>query len=334
MSNPRTVVSVTFDGFGRTGHYAIDPRSVSVVPGAWVVVESGRGKRLGRVTAPPERVDKGGGRIRKVVRLAGREDLERQAAMDAREPEAFRLGLAAIRERRLPLKLVRVALDAMAKRATYCVIAPDTLELDALGGQLSEALDLRVTFRQLGARDVAKVLGGVGRCGRELCCSTHLQQTPRTSVRMAKDQGMSLIDDRASGVCGRTLCCLAYEQEFYKERRGFLPKLGKRVATADGELSGKCVGVDVMRMEYVLLDEGGQRHRLPAPSWERNQDRNVPPPVTEDLATDEAEPHHEPPRQAPPTSAGPTSASGPAPRPPRRPAKRRRRRKPKRKPDS
>lgn len=331
MSRARTVVSVSFDGFGRAGRYAIDVGSVSVVPGSWVVVESGRGKRLGRVTTPPEQVEGGGGRIRRVVRVAGEAELRSQDEATAREPEAFRLGLAAIRERRLPLKLLRVKLDAMAKRATFCVVAPEAIDLNALGAQLSEALDLRVGFRQLGARDIAKVLGGVGRCGRELCCSTFLPETPRTSVRMAKDQGMSLIDDRASGVCGRTLCCLAYEQEFYKERRGFLPKLGKRVTTADGSLSGKCVGVDVMTMQYVLLDDRGDRHRLAAPTWERNQDRDVPPPATEDLATSEAAPHHEPPRP-PPTGQAETDRA-PA-RPPRRRPKRRRRRKPKRKPDS
>lgn len=343
----RTVVAVTFDHFGRSGQYALDPTRVQVVPGSWVVVESGRGQRLGRVTTPPHEVTEGGGRIRKVVRVAGPRELERQRELEAREPEAFRLGLSIIRSRRLPLKLVRVVLDAIAGRATVCVAAPDKVEADDLVSELEDALEMRVSLRQLGMRDVAKVQGGVGRCGRELCCSTHLTEYPRTSVRMAKDQGLSLADDRVAGVCGRTLCCLAYEQEFYKERRGFLPKLGKRATTLNGQLEGKCIGVDVMRMTFVLLDADGTRHRLPATDWERNADREVPEDVSvpdEALETEGREPRAS--AEAPRGFADQAvSADEPAPpkkstRPPRdgapsgRKTPRRRRRRPKKKPES
>ena len=267
---------MSFDALGRAGEFSVDPSRLSVSLGSWVVVESSRGRRLGRVTAPPREATKGGGRIRKVVRHAKAAELERQHALEAKEPDAFRLGLVAIRGRRLPVKLVRVVLDAMAGRATFCVAAPDRIDLNPLGDELSEALQLKVSFRQLGTRDVAKVLGGVGRCGQELCCSTFLTEFPRTSIRMAKDQGLALNDDRVAGACGRTLCCLAYEQDFYKERRGFLPKLGKRAQTIDGSIAGKCIGADVMQMTFVLLTDEGQRERLPASQWERNADRQLP----------------------------------------------------------
>lgn len=273
-------MAVSFDGLGTSGRYAIDPNQVRVVPGSWVVVESGRGRRLGRVTTTPHEATSGG-RIRRVVRVARDSELERQQSLAAREPDAFRLALTVIRDRRLPLKLVRVMLDAMGQRATVCVAAPDKIDLSDLGRELQETLQLHVTFRQLGLRDVAKVLGGVGRCGRELCCSTHLTEYPRTSIRMAKDQGLSLNEDRVEGVCGRTLCCLAYEQEFYKERRGFLPKLGKTARTTDGTLEGKCIGADVMAMTFVLLDKDRARHRLPATAWDRNSGRDVPTHVTD-----------------------------------------------------
>lgn len=327
MSEPRTVVSVAFDALGRSGEFSIDPSRVPVSPGSWVVVESSRGRRLGRVTAPPREATSGGGRIRQVVRRARAPELDRQTALQAQEPDAFRLGLVAIRGRRLPVKLVRVVLDAMAGRATFCVAAPDRIDLNPLGAELSEALDLKVSFRQLGTRDVAQVLGGVGRCGQELCCSTFLTEFPRTSIRMAKDQGLPLNDDRVAGVCGRTLCCLSYEQDFYKERRGFLPKLGKRAQTLDGSVAGKCIGADVMQMTFVLLTDKGKRERLHASQWEQNAGRELPDdslPATPEAVSAETE-------ATPPsnslTAKGDVGASdGKNPR--------RRQRPPKRKPDS
>lgn len=275
----RTVVGVTFDQWGRAGDYAIDPKRVSAGPGTLVVVESGRGLRLGRVTTPPHAAgSKGGGRIRKVLRVARRADLDAQRKAEAREPEAFRLALTLIRKRRLPLKVLRVLLDGVAGRATFFVAAPDKVELGDLAVVLGKRLELRVDVRQLGMRDVAKTVGGVGRCGEELCCSRFLTEYPRTSIRMAKDQNMALNDDRTSGVCGRTLCCLSYEHEFYKEQRQWLPKLGKRAKTADGRLEGKVIGVDAMRLTFTLLDAQRTRHKVDARDWERNVDKDVPEP--------------------------------------------------------
>ena len=130
-------------------------------------------------------------------------------------------------------------------------------------------------LRQLGSRDEAKILGGLGRCGRELCCASHLHEYPRSSIKMAKAQNVALSDDKTNGVCGRTLCCLAYEYDFYEDFRQWLPRLGKRAKTVDG-LEGKVIGLDVLRLSFTLLEPGGPRHVLPAVAWERNLGKVVP----------------------------------------------------------
>jgi cell fate regulator YaaT (PSP1 superfamily) len=332
----RTVVGVTFDQWGAAGTYSIDPARVHAVTGSVVVVESSRGMRLGRVTSPPHEVGKaGGGRIRRVVRIARAGDLDAHEAALRREPEAFRLALTLARERRLPLKLLRVLLDGVAGRATFFVAAPEKIDLGDLADALSRRLKLKVDVRQLGMRDVAKTVGGLGRCGRELCCSTFLTQYPHTSIRMAKDQNMALNDDRTGGVCGRTLCCLAYEHAFYKARRRFLPKLGKRAKTSDGTLEGKVIGVDVMRMTFTLLDERHNRHRLEAKSWERNVDQEVPEPEFALRPAQPASPPIPPPPAPKPRSSRPRGRE--AVRPEGSPSKkrsRRRRRRPKKDRDS
>lgn len=324
----RTVVGVTFDQWGRAGDFAIDPRQVETVLGSTVIVESGRGIRLGRVTTPPREVGKtGGGRIRRVVRLAGERDLSAQAAALDREPEAFRLALTLARERRLPLKLLQVALDGVAGRATFFVAAPDKIEVGDLADVLSRRLKLKVEVRQLGMRDVARTVGGLGRCGGELCCSTFLTEYPRTSVRMAKDQNIALNDDRTSGVCSRTLCCLSYEHATYKELRGWLPKLGKRARTVDGTLEGKVIGVDAMRLEFTLLDARHTRHRLHARDWERNVGKEIP---EAELTTGPPEAAAPPPPAPPAATLTATARKDERPRAPgsprKKPARRRRRR--------
>ncbi len=321
------MVGVTFDQWGQAGDFAIDPDHVQTVPGSVVIVESGRGLRMGRVTTPPRAAGKtGGGRIRRVIRVAREADLHTQTMALEREPEAFRLALTLARDRGLPLKLLRVALDGVAGRATFFVAAPSKLELRDLADVLSRRLKLKTEVRQLGMRDVARAVGGLGRCGGELCCSTFLTEYPHTSVRMAKDQNMALADDRTSGVCSRTLCCLSYEHETYKEMRRWMPKLGRRAKTADGSLEGKVIGVDVMALTFTLLDDRHNRHSVHARDWERNAGQELPLDESADPAPEaSAEPTYAAP---PPLPSAPPTQVRTAPQGPTRkkPARRRRRR--------
>lgn len=315
------VVTVSFPPTGDQGDYATDGRS-TLPAGALVVVEGLRGLSLGRVIREPH-VPKGskqGGRVRRVVREASAEDRAAHEAFAARETEALRQGLRYLREKKLPWKIVRVFSDGIARKFTLCFAAEERLEAREDARELGRRLGCHVELRQVGQRDAARVQGGLGRCGRELCCSTFLPEYPKVNIRNAKQQGMALVADKTNGVCGRTLCCLSYEDDFYKEQQQWLPRVSKRATTTEG-LAGRVIGVDVFRLTFTLLDESRRRHVLPAASWVGNEGREVPsPPVKPASAVELVSiPSRRPP--SPPASAAP-----PAPKPPRSRPRRRRRR--------
>ena len=275
------VVTVSFAPLGRTGEYTVDPKRTPLAPGSLVVVEGFKGLTLGRVIDRPHdpRGGSQGGRLRRVVRAATAADLKVQQAAEAREPEAFRVALAWIRAQRLPWKLVRIAADGLAHKITVCIAADERQDVRDAGKALGRALSMRVLIRQIGSRDLAKTLGGVGRCGKELCCSTFLPDFPKTNIRHAKDQNLALSPAKTSGVCGRPLCCLSYEHDSYLQHRKWVPRLGKRARTVDG-LEGKVVAVDVLKHTWVLRDDRGARHPLIAQDWDGNAGREVPEPLS------------------------------------------------------
>jgi len=303
----RTVVTVSFPPTGKTGEYAIDLDRVQVAPGGLVVVEGFRGVRLGRVVSEPHEPRLGGGRVRKVVRPARDADLAAQRRATAEEGELFRRSLAWLRDHGREYKLVTLVADGVAGLVTLCVAAEERLDVRDDAKALSRELRATVLIRQVGMRDFARVLGGVGRCGRELCCSSFLDDLPKTSIRQAKDQGLALSPDKTTGACSRTLCCLSYEHDTYLERRRWLPKQGKRAVA--GELEGKVIAVDVLRQRFTLRTPDGRRHVLDAPEWERNADREVPEPLVSPRRAAEA---------ARPVVAMPTRREAPA--PPSKPA--------------
>lgn len=275
------VVTVSFAPLGMSGEYTLDPARIEVGPGSLVVVEGFKGVTLGRVTSAPHDPTGGnqGGRLRKVLRVASASDVEIQQAAEATEPNAFRVGLAYIREQRLPWKLVRVVADGLGRKLTFCIVADERQDVREAGTGLGRALGMRVLLRQIGARDLARTLGGVGRCGKELCCSTFLGDYPKTNIRHAKDQNIALSPAQTNGVCGRTLCCLAYEHSSYLEHRKWVPRVGKTARTVGG-LEGKVVAVDVLKHTWVLRDDRGRRHPLTSEDWEGNVGREVPEPLS------------------------------------------------------
>ncbi|HCP45814.1 MAG TPA: hypothetical protein DIU15_07220 [Deltaproteobacteria bacterium] len=274
------VVTVSFAPLGTQSDCVLDKqlsREADLSPGAQVVVRGMRGLSLARIIAPPHRspdADKRG-RARRVVRVATAGDLSLQRKAEAEEPRLFRRALESFQHRQLPFKLVRVAADGLGKKITLCFVAEERADTKALVPALERDLDMQVELRQLGPRDEARTLGGLGRCGRPLCCSSFLPRYPRVSIKMAKAQGLSLAEGKTDGVCGRTLCCLAYENDFYVEQSQWLPRLMKRARTTDG-LEGKVVGIDVLKLQFTLLDEHRRRHVLTARDWEGNEGKEVP----------------------------------------------------------
>jgi cell fate regulator YaaT (PSP1 superfamily) len=216
--------------------------------GERVVVDTDRGTRLAWIAVAPSRRavrDRG---LRRVVRRASEQDLRGERSGDADRAHALRIAKDKAAALRLPLKVFRVeVLGQLGRGARLNVYytSDERLDLRDFIRELSSALGGRIELRQLGVRDEAKAVGGIGSCGLTLCCTTWLPDFVPVSIKMAKDQGLVLSPTKVSGQCGRLKCCLVYEQAGYAELRKGLPKLGKRVIGARGE--GRVVEVDVLR---------------------------------------------------------------------------------------
>jgi cell fate regulator YaaT (PSP1 superfamily) len=245
-----------------------DAGDASYQRGDLVVVESERGPILGTVAVASRRALSSESPYR-ILRRAGAEEDRQRATREKRERVAFLVCRARVRERRLPIKLVRAELPLQGSKITFYFASEERVDFRDLVKDLSQRLHGRVDLRQVGARDEAKMVGGIGDCGRELCCSTFLPAFAPISIKMAKDQGMTLNPTRVSGQCGRLKCCLVYEEDLYKEMRKGLPKVGKRVRTPAGE--GRVVELDVLRRQVRVgfpFEAGGGTQTFPAESIE------------------------------------------------------------------
>jgi cell fate regulator YaaT (PSP1 superfamily) len=213
-----------------------------------VIVEADRGTRLAWIAVPPSRRPVRDRGLRRVVRRASEHDLRGERDGDAERAHALRIAKDKAAALRLPLKVFRVELLGQLGRGARLNVyytSDERLDLRDFIRELSSAIGGRIELRQLGVRDEAKAVGGIGSCGLTLCCTTWLPDFVPVSIKMAKDQGLVLSPTKVSGQCGRLKCCLVYEQAGYAELRKGLPKLGKRVIGARGE--GRVVEVDVLR---------------------------------------------------------------------------------------
>jgi cell fate regulator YaaT (PSP1 superfamily) len=228
-------------------------------PGDRVLVDADRGSRLGWIATVPVRRTTRERNMRRVIRRANEQDLRGESAGDDQRTRALRTAKDKAAMLRLPLKVFRVELGA-GKLIVYYT-SDDRLDLRDFVRELSQS-GLRPELRQLGVRDEAKAVGGIGSCGLTLCCTTWLPDFVPVSIKMAKDQGLVLSPTKVSGQCGRLKCCLVYEQAAYAEMRKGLPKLGKRVVGARGE--GRVVEVDVLRQKIRVSYGPGDTEVVPA----------------------------------------------------------------------
>jgi len=235
------VAGVKLTPTGRT--LACDAGELTLRRGERVVIEDDRGPELATV-AVASGPRPAPGPLPRVLRLADARDLARAEANERRGAEALASGRALARERALPMKLFRVELHHGGTRATFYFASETRVDFRELVRELSAKHHLRVEMRQVGARDEAKLVGGIGSCGRELCCSTFLPRFAPVSIKMAKHQNLVLNPTKVSGQCGRLKCCLVYEEASYVEAAKTLPKQGKRVSTPDG--AGRVGDVDVL----------------------------------------------------------------------------------------
>ena len=176
--------------------------------------------------------------MKKVIRLAEESDMEQGQRNLFREREAKRICLAKIKEHKLPMKLIGVESFLDGSKIIFYFVSEGRVDFRALVKDLASAFKTRIEMRQVGVRNEAKMIGGLGTCGREFCCCSFLKEFEPVSVKMAKEQNLALNPQKISGACGRLMCCLAYEIDTYTELRKDLPKVGKRVVTPQGAGKG------------------------------------------------------------------------------------------------
>jgi len=255
------IVGVRFKKAGRV--YYFDTAGIALETNDCVVVKTARGLELGYVVTSPEQVsDSEGGRpLKSVVRKAEPEDIECAREFEDREEEVLAECGRLIAKLNLPMKLLSAEYNLDGSRLTFFFSAAERVDFRELVRELSKRFKVRVELRQVGSRDESKLMGGFGRCGRPLCCMSYLSEFSPVSIRMAKEQGLSLNPMRISGVCGRLLCCLGYESEQYRVMKAKLPKEGQRVSIPMG--IARVVGGNPLKETVLVELESGARVELP-----------------------------------------------------------------------
>ena len=245
-----TVVGIRFKKACKI--YYFDPAESGVAKGDHAIVETARGVEYGEVVIGPREVDESSivPPLKPVMRKATAEDDLKLAENKIREKEAFNICLRKIKNHDLPMRLIDVEFTFDVNKIIFYFTADGRIDFRELVKDLASVFRTRIELRQIGVRDEAKMLGGIGSCGRPLCCATFLGDFEPVSIRMAKDQSLSLNPTKISGICGRLMCCLKYENHMYckgcgngnKRERVEIPKMGALVVTPLGE--GKVVGVN------------------------------------------------------------------------------------------
>ncbi len=236
-----------------------DAGDLALEVGENVVVDTEKGQVLGRVLTEPRQKEK---RFllkspRKVIRKATPEDMEQSQRNHQLEKETFAFCLRKIRERGLNMKLVKTEVLLDRSKALFYFTSEKRVDFRELVRDLAAEFRMRIEMRQIGVRDEAKMVCGLGSCGRELCCAKFMNRFELVSVKMAKEQNLALNPTKISGICGRLMCCLAYEYPTYLELKRDLPKVGKHITTRSGK--GKVIRQNVLSQTVTVeLEEGGE----------------------------------------------------------------------------
>ena len=230
----KTVIGVRFKDGGKM--YYFDPGEFDVKEGDGVIVETARGTEFGDVVAPPQQLEEEKiiAPLKSVVRIATPYDREQRDKNRARESEAYAICMEKIQAHQLEMKLVDVEYTFNGSKVVFYFTADGRVDFRELVKDLASVFKTRIELRQIGVRDEAKMLGGLGSCGRPVCCKAFLSDFTPVSIKMAKEQNLSLSPTKISGICGRLMCCLKYEQDAYESMRKQMPRTGREVITPDG----------------------------------------------------------------------------------------------------
>ena len=259
----RHVVGARFIDSGQV--YFFDPGSIELDTGDWIVVDTSRGLEAARVVIAPHQVAASQlkGELKLVERRMSERDIERMESLRKNSASAIRTFSTEIRARRLPMKPISAEYNFDGSQLTLSFSAADRVDFRDLARDLNQKMKCRIELRQVSAREEAKLLGGLGRCGRTLCCSTWLPMFPDITMGMAKTQDLSLNPSKVSGVCGRLLCCLSYENDQYRQMKAVMPKLGQRIETPLGP--GMVVSLQLLKgLTTVQLEVDNQEQTFPA----------------------------------------------------------------------
>ncbi len=246
------VIGVRFRNAGKV--YYFSPGNLDIPRGTHVIVETARGIEYGYVVVGAKEVEasKVIQPLKPVIRLATAEDDAREAANREKEKEAFQICLEKIKKHKLEMKLIQAEYTFDNNKVLFYFTADGRIDFRELVKDLASVFKTRIELRQIGVRDETKIIGGIGICGRSLCCHTHLAEFIPVSIKMAKEQNLSLNPAKISGVCGRLMCCLKHEQETYEELNSRLPGSGDWVTTSDG-LKGEVQSVNVLRQKVKVI---------------------------------------------------------------------------------
>lgn len=244
------VISVKFNEGGKS--YYFKPLKEELAVGDTVIVDTASGLAMGKVSAPVKEVedDEIVSPLKKVVRLANEEDMKKLKENKKKEPEAFEICAQKIVDRNLQMKLVDVEYSFDGSKITFFFTADGRIDFRELVKDLAAAFHTRIELRQIGVRDEARMLGGLGICGYPYCCKQFLDDFQPVSIKMAKEQGLSLNPTKISGSCGRLMCCLKYEQDSYEYLMKITPGIGDSVKTPDGV--GTVVDVNMITGNLIV----------------------------------------------------------------------------------
>ncbi len=249
------VVGVRFKTAGKI--YYFDPGELIIDLNRNVIVETARGIEFGLVVVPNREVDESEivAPLKKVIRIATDEDIAHAAENDKKEKEAYDICLQKINGHKLDMKLIDVEYTFDNNKVLFYFTADGRVDFRELVKDLAAVFKTRIELRQIGVRDESKMMGGIGICGRVLCCNSFLGEFQPVSIKMAKEQSLSLNPTKISGTCGRLMCCLKYEQEAYEDLLDRVPKVGAIVETPEGQ--GTVVEVNLLKeILKIKLDIG------------------------------------------------------------------------------
>lgn len=241
----RRVIGARFKSVGKVYYFLCEEFEVSV--GEYLILETSRGIEYGKCVVGPKFVDENNlpNSLKKCIRIATQEDKEMHNENKIKEKEAFKIAQEKIREFDLGMNLVEVEYTFDNNKIIFYFIAEGRVDFRELVKTLASIFKTRIELRQIGVRDEAKSVGGIGTCGRSLCCSTFLGDFTSVSIKMAKEQNLSLNPSKISGMCGRLMCCLKYEQDTYEDIKQRMPNIGSIVDTKFGE--GEVIGSSILK---------------------------------------------------------------------------------------